>query len=143
MTIGIRSSRARILRETSGPTNLPIEDIAEGQTLARSGNKIVGVTGAGSSVVAIRTVAVSGPVLPTDNVIFVDATAAPVTLTLPLSSALAGRQLTVKRISTNANAVAVARAGADVIDGATSQSLANPYSGVSLTSDGVAAWYIA
>lgn len=96
----------------------------------------------GAADAAIRTVAASGPVVDDDEVVFLDATAGVVTLTLPAASARPGRRLTIKRVSTNANAPVIAGAGGDLIDGDASVALDAPYVSLDLVSDGNAAWYI-
>jgi hypothetical protein len=54
--------RAKALRETSGPTNLVVGAVADGQVLTRSGATIVGTTpGAGSTNIKATTVTVATP----------------------------------------------------------------------------------
>lgn len=72
-------------------------------------------------------------------------TAAARTITLPLASAVAaGRIYIIKDVSgqSEANAITLAAAGSDTVDGASSQSLSSNYSSWIITGDGVSAWYI-
>jgi hypothetical protein len=55
-----------------------------------------------------RTITASGTVRVTDDVVFVDATAGAVTLTLLAASRTADRKITVKKIDASANAVTIA-----------------------------------
>lgn len=66
------------------------------------------------------------------------------TVTLPAASAQPGRKIQIKKIGNDANAITIARAGSDTIEGATSFSLASAaqYSDVTLVSDGTSIWYI-
>lgn len=60
----------------------------------------------------------------TEQVVLVDATAGPVTVTLPLTSTRLGNDIQVQKIDGSANAVTVARTAPDTIDGALTQTLA-------------------
>lgn len=77
-----------------------------------------------------------------ENVFFVrvDATSAPVTITLPSALDRGGRQIGVKKVDASANAVTVARSGSDTIDGATTQSLAAQYSRLIVISNDNLSW---
>lgn len=77
-----------------------------------------------------------------DDTVLANATAGAFTLTLPAASTNSGKTFTIKNISTNSNAVNLARDGSDLIDGETSQSLTLPNSSVVLRSDGVSNWYV-
>lgn len=68
--------------------------------------------------------------------------AVPQTVNLPAVAASANRRLVVKRASTNANAVVVAAAGADTIDGAANVALPVAGSAVGLVCDGTT-WHLA
>ena len=66
-----------------------------------------------------RTISASTTALLTDEVLLVDATAAPVVITLPaLAQAGAGFRLTAKKIDSSANAMTLDGSGAETIDGA-------------------------
>jgi hypothetical protein len=75
-----------------------------------------------------------------DAVIVADATSAPVTVTLP-TAAGHRRQYTVKRLNSGANAVTVAAAGGETIDGAGTYPLSTQYQAVTVASDGTA-WHV-
>jgi len=75
----------------------------------------------------------------------VTSTAAARTITLPLANAVpAGWQTTVKDESGGAltNNITIARAGADTIDGATSNVINLNYGSRTVYSDGVSKWFI-
>jgi hypothetical protein len=95
-----------------------------------------GGVGATKSVSASETI-------DTEHAVFlVDATSADVTLTLPLADKW-DRDLTMVKTDAAASFDCIfARAGSDTINGATSQSISTQYSVLTLTSDGVSAWYI-
>lgn len=78
----------------------------------------------------------------TDTVIIADATSNAVTITLPAASTMTGYRFYIKRKdNVTANAVTIARTGADTIDGATSQTLNAQYTSATVVSDG-SNWYI-
>ena len=64
-----------------------------------------------------------------------------ITGTLPLAASNDGKVYFVKKIDAAAGVVTVARAGADLIDGAVSQPVTNQWDVIGLVSDG-AAWYL-
>lgn len=66
---------------------------------------------------AIRSVSVNAAVATTDVTVLVDATAAPVTLTLPSAAANTGRIYNIKKIDATANMVTITPNGADTIEG--------------------------
>lgn len=72
----------------------------------------------------------------------VDATAAPVTVTLPLAANYQYKKFCVKKIDASANAVTIAASGSDTIDGDSSVSLAAQYDSGFLVSDGVSKWFV-
>lgn len=78
----------------------------------------------------------------TDRFIFADATAAPIAVTLPLAANAEPHFYCVKKTDASGNAVTVGRAGSDLIDGATSKSLASRYDLILLVTDRVATWHI-
>lgn len=69
-----------------------------------------------------------------DSVLLVDTTGGPVVISMPLSAARLGRPLTVKDDVGNSdvNAIAINRAGAELIDGATSVPIDSKYFSVTL-----------
>lgn len=103
-----------------------------------------GITGDTIAVpLPVRTVTVSLTIAPTDRVILVDATAGPVTVTLLSATAFGKAELFVKKIDSSANAVTVAVAGADTIDGAATATLTSQYASTDIISDGVSKWSVA
>lgn len=76
----------------------------------------------------------------TDGTLLVDATSGTVTITLPAASSR--KEFHIKKIDSSVNAVSVARAGSDTIEGNTSASLAAQYNSITLYSDGTSTWYI-
>lgn len=81
--------------------------------------------------VPVRTVTSSYAVLSTDAVLFVDASAGAVTVTLPtVASAITagqGQRVKVKKIDTSTNAVTVVVSGGGLIDGAAQAIISTPY----------------
>lgn len=81
-------------------------------------------------------VVTAGPhVIGTEQVVLVDATTGPITVTMPLTTARLGNDIQVQKIDATANAVTVARAGLETIDGATTQTLALQGDGLWLIAD--------
>lgn len=94
----------------------------------------------GAIATPVRTESAAYPVVETDSVILVDATAAPVTITLPTPVGITGRRYTVKKIDATANAVTIATA-AGTIDGAATKVTTVQYTSFDFVSDG-ANWFI-
>ena len=130
-----------------------------GNTVLANANalNVVTSTGTGGNLGTLKAevsfsrypTAVSYTILLTDVgfgwVIGVTDTAAARTITLPLANAVpAGWQLTVKDESGGAltNNITIARAGADTIDGATSNVINLNYGSRTFYSDGVSKWFI-
>lgn len=69
---------------------------------------------------------------------------APLSVTLPAAVTHKGYAVYIKKISAGGSgAVTIARTGSDLIDGATSKSLANQYDAMLLVSDGTGWWILA
>ena len=77
-----------------------------------------------------------------DSFIKVDATAAPVTITLMLASSGKEKRLTIKKIDSSANAVTVDGNGSETIDGVSTVSVPSQYNSVSIMSDGTEWWVV-
>jgi hypothetical protein len=78
----------------------------------------------------------AGPhVVTTEQVLLVDASAGPITVTLPLTASRFGNDLQVQKIDSTTNAVTVNRSGAETIDGAVSQTLAQQGDSLWLVAD--------
>lgn len=71
-----------------------------------------------------------------------DATAGAVTVTLPSAAEWKDRVIGVIKTDASGNAVSVSRSGSDVINGASSVSLASRYYNVLVKSDGTTNWDI-
>jgi hypothetical protein len=90
----------------------------------------------------VRSVAADYSMLDTDRNILADATAGNITVTLPLAADAEPHVFRIKKINA-ANTVAVARAGADTIDGGAGPvNLAAQWNLLSLISDKGTGWYI-
>lgn len=72
---------------------------------------------------------------------FCNATGGAFTITLPTAAGRIGQMFFFKKIDASANAITIARSGAETIDGATSQSLSTQYQAITVVSDGTN-WYI-
>jgi hypothetical protein len=70
-------------------------------------------------------------------------TTSPFTVTFPLASANIGRSIRVKKVTADANFITIARSGADLIDGQTTQTFNSQYTDLEAASDGVSNWWIA
>lgn len=118
---------------------------ATGTILVASG--VLGGTGFNDVSLKVRNVSTTPTTLNQgQGIILVDATAAPITITLPAANsgvvggATFGPILYIKKIDVSANAVTISRAGADTIEGANTMSLAAQWDKVVLVADGVSLW---
>ena len=75
----------------------------------------------------VRTVTESGPLWESDYMVRVDATAGPVTMTLPPAISVPGQVIEVKKVDPTGNIVTLAADGTDLIDGASSYDLGTQY----------------
>jgi len=71
-----------------------------------------------------------------DQVVLVDATAGPVTITLQPAASMRGKTVTVTKIDATANTVTVVPDGTDLISGATSEVLTAQFESFTAISDG-------
>lgn len=76
------------------------------------------------------------------DMVLATSTSGSITITLPASSSSAGRSIRVKKVSSDANTVTIARSGSDLIDNQTSQVISFQYTDIELTADGTN-WWIA
>lgn len=76
-----------------------------------------------------------------DYVVLVDATAAPITITLPSASVAAQNEYNIKRINGGANKVTITASNGNLIDGLPSQIISYKYASITVVSDGQQ-WYI-
>lgn len=95
-----------------------------------------------STVIPVRTTTMTDTVTLNDGVILCNATGGAYQETLPAASAGKGLTVRFKKIDSSANAVTIARAASDTIDGATSVALTIQYEALTLISDGVSSWSI-
>jgi len=118
----------------SGLTNLSSSAITGSVILANNSFKA-----AGSFTVAQITTTGSYVVVDTDQVVFANASSAPLTITLPaIAAGNAGRQLVVKKIDISVNTVTISGS----VDGALFYELNGPYQSVTLVSDGSTYWFV-
>lgn len=88
----------------------------------------------------VRTIFASGSAYTTDWVLLVDATAAAVSVSIPLA-ANGTRPIAVKKIDSSGNAVTLYPAGSDKLEGAATITLAAQYDTVTLCPDLRAGWW--
>ena len=72
-----------------------------------------------------------------DKSIFVDASGADVTVTLPTAVGIAGKEYAISKRDASANVVVIDGAGAETINGAVTLVMSNQYDAAIFTSDGV------
>jgi hypothetical protein len=77
-----------------------------------------------------------------DHTILADATAGPVTVTLPIAAQFFGGRYNVVKVDATANAVTIAAAGGDNIDGAATVVLSQQWASLNFQSDGATRWVI-
>lgn len=99
--------------------------------LLRGGHLILGA--------GIQTVS-SDIGLYTNTILLVDATAAPVTISLPAADI--GLHFVIKKIDSSANVVTVDGDASETIDGLTTKTLTSQYDVVDIVSDGTEWWII-
>lgn len=74
----------------------------------------------------IRTVTTTQPLTKNDFTVLVDASAGPVTVTLPSVNEAPGQTINVKKVDATANLVTIACTGSETIDGAASKTTTTP-----------------
>ena len=77
----------------------------------------------------------------TSAIVLVDATGGAVTINLPTVVGITRRRYLVKKTDASANAVTVDSAGAETIDGATTQTLLTQYDSLEIVTNGTE-WFI-
>jgi len=90
---------------------------------------------------AVTSPTVDYTVLLTDHVLLVDASAAAVTVTLPLTADTNGQSFKIKKIDSSSNTVTIDGNGSETIDGSTTQIIYFQYDAIEVHSDGTN-WYI-
>lgn len=93
-----------------------------------------------STNIAVTTKTANYTLLATDDLILCNTNA--FTITLPAASASSGKIYRIQKIGSDSNAITIARAGSDTIDGLTSVRLATRYDAITIISDGSATWYV-
>ncbi len=92
------------------------------------------------TIVNVGTKTTTYTILNTDDLLFADATGGAFTMTLPAASANPGKIYYLVKKDSSVNAVTIARAGSDTINGLTSTSLPTQFAPIILVSDGVSKW---
>lgn len=110
----------------SGGQGIPGEQGVPGQ----SGQDAIG------GPISVSTKTGNYTVLTSDKLLLADCTSNSVTFTLPAASANTGRVFLFKKIDATSNAMVIAAAGADLIDGASSQTRSIQYQAMFLACDG-------
>ncbi len=77
-----------------------------------------------------------------DFAILASAATGAITITLPNANTAVGMMVLIKKTDSSTNAVKVARAGSDTIEGASSKSLTTRYASLTLISNGTNEWFI-
>lgn len=94
-----------------------------------------GVTDNTPVTLSLTTVSTDYTLTVADEVVAVDAANGPVTVTLPPAHGLEGKELVIKKVDATVNVVTVDGAGADLIDGQSTQTLIAPQEALSVVSD--------
>lgn len=91
----------------------------------------------------VKTVAVNYTVTGANRgqVLLVDTSGGPITITLPAASIGSGMVVGIVKKTADVNAVTIAAAGTDLIAGAATLTLDTQFAGTLADSDGIAAWY--
>ena len=90
------------------------------------------------STVVVESVTADATIADDTTMVLADCTDASVTITLPT---VTNRQLVFKRIVAGANDVTIDAAGSETIDGATTMTLDDQYSSVTIVGDGTS-WHV-
>jgi len=111
-------------------------------TITPVGNSItIDSTGGGSGTFNTRTVSASTTPTPTDGTLLVNASASPVTITLPLASAFLDKIYEVKKIDSSVNIVTIACTGGNTLDGIATFLIDIQYEAITVQSNGTN-WFI-
>lgn len=128
-----------LIYSSSGTTNSRLGIGSAGQYLRVSGGIPAWQSSAAANL-AVTTKTASYTITSSDDIILGNTNA--ITLTLPAASSNSGKVFVIKKIGSDTNAVTVARAGSDTIDGVTSLVLTTQYDYVQIISDGSATWEV-
>lgn len=102
-------------------------------------NSVLGV--GGPIATALSTLTAAYTVTDTDSVMLCNPTSGAFTVTLPSAASIAGRQYTIKRVNTS-NAVTVAAASGQTIEGSATFVLSTGFAGITVVSDGSNWWIV-
>ena len=142
---------------TGGAATLTLGgNLTTGGIFITSGASSVTLTSTGSTAVTLPTFGVLEAVtkatrvdtngsftLTNANVVcLANAATGAIVYTLPTAAVNQGHRFYIKKTDSSANTITINRAGADTIDGATSQVIRVQYQCLMLVSDGTAAWFI-
>lgn len=89
-----------------------------------------------------RTVTATTTLTVSDDLLLADATSGAITVNLPAVASLPGREFTVKKIDSSANAVTLDGNASETIDGSTTAALASQYDSVRISNDGSEWWVL-
>ena len=89
----------------------------------------------------IRRVSASEALSKSDYTVLVNAVGGAVTVTLPAASSVNGQTYIIKKIDASGNAVTIAAAGSETIDGAATKATTTQWASYSIQSDGTG-WFI-
>lgn len=128
-----------LIYSSSGTTNSRLGIGSAGQYLRVSGG-VPAWQSSAAAALAVTTKTSSYTITSSDDIILGNTNA--ITLTLPAASSNSGKVFYIKKIGSDANAVTIARAGSDTIDGQTSLLIPRQWDGVTVASDGSATWEV-
>ncbi len=132
-TNSVNNASQNILNLVNG-TNITITDLGAGSVQIAASTSTVSAYVPRAKTANYTAVA--------NDVVFCDTSGGGFTITIPASASNSGAAILVKKVSSDANNLTLARTGADLIDGATSQVTPLPFSSYFLVADGVTAWEI-
>jgi len=119
-------------------SNVPT-DVAVSGDASMANTGAVTVKQVHDTVTAINNASSPYTVLAADTYLSCDATAGAVTINLPAATG-SGREISIKKTDSSANACTPTRAGSDTIDGATSYSLTTQYAASKVVDQASALW---
>jgi hypothetical protein len=134
-TLGPATNSAGFIPTWNGANSKTLANGIDPATLVISGQ----VAQVHDKVTSVNYAASPYTILAADTYLTCDATGGPVVLPLPATSG-SGREITVKKIDATANACTPTRAGADVIDGATTLSLTTQWAAAKLVDRATGFW---
>lgn len=119
------------------PNTIPLRDAGGGLTVsALLAGAIQGIVNTYTSAHTVNGSTGSTP----ETFVNGNAASGAITFTLPLAANVPGQIVIAKKIDSSANAVTLAAAGADTIDGVASKSTTTQYATIRVYSDGTVWW---